>query len=376
MTQPWHTHFETILPAILAELEQFVAIESPTYDKPAVDKLGQLIFDRFAQLGCVTTRIPQEQVGDCIRAQWGFGEEQILVIGHFDTVKPIGTLEQQPWRIDAGKIYGPGIFDMKAGIVFSLFALKTIIEAQLRPNKQLVFLWNSDEEVGSPFSVTAIEAEAQKSSAVLVVEPAHGAGALKTSRKGGGEFRIQVYGTSAHAGNDHEKGANAIAELAQQIVKMQAFTDYAAGTTVSVGLIEGGTRVNVVPDYAQARIDVRAKTIAQAKQLTDNMLTLQSALAGTRVVVEGGFDKPPMERTDGTIQLFQHAQHLATLEGFALTEASVGGMSDGNYTSALGIPTLDGLGAVGDGAHAVHEHIVLTEIPQRIALLLQLLVTL
>jgi glutamate carboxypeptidase len=375
MGEAWRTYFETQLSEIIDELHRYVTIESPTHNKESVDEMGKLIASRFAQLGCTVQQIPQAEVGDIIRAEWGHGEEQILIIGHFDTVKPIGTIQKQPWRIDGDKIYGPGIFDMKAGIVFCYFALKAIIEKGLLPNKRIVFIWNTDEEIGSPFSVDTIKKEAIKSSVALVMEPAYLTN-LKTSRKGGGEFRIRAFGHSVHAGNDHEKGINAIEELAEQILKVQRFTDYAAGTTVSVGLIEGGSAVNVVPDYAQVRIDVRAKTAIEANKLTEQMHSLIPVLNGSRIEVEGGFDKLPMERTDGTIHLFHLAEKIASEEGFPIGEASVGGMSDGNTTSSLGVPTLDGLGAVGDGAHADHEHILIPHIPNRIALIIRLLLEL
>ncbi len=376
MAASWHHHFEALLPQIIDELGQYVEIETPTHDKEAVNKLGNFIVKRFADIGCNVSRIAQPEVGDLVRIEFGSGDEQILILGHFDTVKPIGTIRKEPWRIENGKIYGPGIFDMKAGIIFCYFALKTIIEEKVPLNKRLVFLWNTDEEIGSPFSKRYIEVEAKKSSTVLVTEPAHGQGDLKTSRKGGGEFTIKTYGRRAHAGNDHEKGINAIEEMAHQLLIIQSFTDHSVGTTTSVGITQGGSGVNVVPDYAEARIDVRAKTASEARKLTEKMHALTPVLDGARIVVEGGFDKLPMERTSDTEHLFLLAQQIAQEEGFSLGEASVGGMSDGNTTSALGIPTLDGLGAVGDGAHALHEHIVLDQIPYRIALLLRLFTTL
>ncbi len=371
MEEIWHSYFRERLTEIVDELSRYVHIESPTNNKTAVDHMGDLIAFRFQELGCDVLRIPQTQVGDLIRVEWGQGDEQILVVGHFDTVKPIGSILKQPWKIDDDKIYGPGIFDMKAGIVFSYFALKALIKKGLVPNKRIVFIWNSDEEIGSPYSVATIREEAKKSSAALIMEPAYLTD-LKTSRKGGGEFCIRAFGHSTHAGNDHEKGINAIEELAHQILKAQGFTDYTTGTTVSVGLIKGGTAVNVVPDYAEVRIDVRAKTADEARKLTDLMHALTPMLKGTRIEVTGGFDKLPMERTNETERLFHLAKRIGSEEGFTIGEASVGGMSDGNTTSSLGVPTLDGLGAVGDGAHADHEHILMHQIPNRIALITRL----
>jgi glutamate carboxypeptidase len=375
MKDTWHTYFETHLTEILNELSKYVQTESPTHNKIAVDQMSDLIANRFAGLGCAVKRISQSKVGDFIRAEWGTGDEQILVVGHFDTVKPTGTIEKQPWRIEGDKVYGPGIFDMKAGIVFSYYALKAMIEQGLVPDKRLVFFWNSDEEIGSPYSIEAIKEEARRSKAALIMEPAHMQN-LKTSRKGGGEFCIRAFGHSTHAGNDHEKGINAIEELAHQILRVQGFTDYAAGTTVSVGMIRGGTAVNVVPDFAEVRIDVRAKTASEANRLTEKMQSLTPLLSGSRIEITGGFEKLPMERTAGTERLFQLAQKIASAEEYTVGEASVGGMSDGNTTSSLGIPTLDGLGAVGDGAHAEHEHILIHHIPYRIALIMRMLLEL
>lgn len=372
----WTSYFEQRLNTILQELQTYVEIESPTHNKHAVDQMGELIQARFAELGCRVDVIPQTEFGNQLRIEYGDGEEQIMVLGHFDTVKEIGTLVNEPWRVEGGKAYGPGSYDMKAGIVFSYFALQAIREHNLPLNKKLVFFWNTDEEVGSHSSAEHIRQEAAKSSCVLVVEPGFEQGELKTSRKGGGDFVVRAYGRAAHAGNDHDKGINAIEELAHQIIQIQSWTDYAAGTTLSVGKIKGGSATNVVPEFAEMAVDVRASRAAEAERITKLMLGLSPRLTGSRLEVTGGFEKLPMERTDLTERLYLHAVEQAALEGFAVGEKAAGGMSDGNTAATSGVPVLDGLGPVGDGAHASHEHVVVGEIPHRIALLLRLFTTL
>lgn len=376
MNTNWTEYFRRLLPDVLEELRTYVEMETPTHDKAAVDRLGAYITARFRELGCRVEAIPQREYGSQLRLEYGSGREQVLVLGHFDTVKEIGTLNQEPWRIEDGKAWGPGTYDMKAGIVFSYFALRAIIEENLPLTSKLVFFWNTDEEVGSPSSEALIKEEAKRSKCALVLEPAAEDGSLKTSRKGGGDFVLKVKGRAAHAGNDHAKGVNAIAELAHHVLAVQSWTDYAAGTTLSVGTIKGGTASNVVPDSAEAVVDVRVSTSAEAERISRLMRSLSPVLPGAELVVEGSISKLPMERTGETERLFLHAHSLAALEGLDLTETGVGGTSDGNVAAAVGTPTLDGLGPVGDGAHAPHEHVVIDAIPQRIALLLRLFTTL
>jgi len=376
MRNHWTPYFQAQLESILNELRIYVELESPTHNKEAVDRLGRLIKQRFCELGCRVDEIPQTKFGNQLRMEYGDGDEQLLILGHFDTVKELGTLASEPWRITDGKAYGPGTYDMKAGIVFTYFALKAIVEHQLPVNKKLVFFWNTDEETGSHSSEAWIRAEAKKSAAALVIEPAYGDGLLKTSRKGGGDFYLTVQGRPAHAGNDHAWGVNAIQEIAHQILAIQSWTDYEAGTTLSVGTIKGGTVSNVVPEHAEAVIDVRISRQSEAERIASLMNGLTPVLPGAQLKVKGGITKPPMERTAGTERLFLHACEQARLEGISLQEIGVGGTSDGNFAAAAGTPTLDGLGPVGDGAHAPHEHIVVDAIPGRIALLLRLLTTL
>lgn len=371
----WTGYFRDRLDSIVDELKTYVEMETPTHNKKAVDSLGAFIEQRFASLGCRVDTIPQKKYGNQLRVEYGEGEQQILILGHFDTVKEIGTLAAEPWRIEDGKAYGPGTYDMKSGIVFSYFALQAIIENRMPLRKRLVFFWNTDEEVGSPSSEQLIKEEAKKSAAALVIEPSYGNGYLKTSRKGGGDFILRVHGRAAHAGNDHVLGINAIEEIAHQIVQIQSWTNYDAGTTLSVGTVKGGTVSNVIPEYAEAEIDVRISKSSEAEAITKKMNQLSPVLPGAKLTIEGGITKPPMERTEQTERLFNLASALAKEEGFELRETGVGGTSDGNFASSAGTPTLDGLGPVGDGAHASHEHVVVDEVPRRIALLLRMLTT-
>lgn len=373
MSTNWTSYFEQKLPDIMDELQIYVEMESPTHDKQAVDRLGAFIAGRFQELGCRIETLPQKTYGDQLRIEYGEGDEQILVLGHFDTVKEIGTLAREPWRMEEGnRVYGPGTYDMKAGIVFSYYALRTIIEQNIPLKSKLVFFWNTDEETGSVSSEELIKIEALRSKCALVIEPAAGDGSLKTSRKGGGDFILKVKGRAAHAGNDHAKGVNAIEELAHHVLAIQSWTNYEAGTTLSVGTIKGGSVSNVVPDYAEAVIDARVSSMQEAQRIEALMAQLSPIHPGAELIIEGGITKPPMERTAKTEELFLFAQKQAKLEGLDLTETGVGGTSDGNFAASAGTPTLDGLGPAGDGAHASHEHILLDAVPSRTALLLRL----
>jgi glutamate carboxypeptidase len=376
MTMNWTPYFRHQLQDILEELRVYVEMETPTHDKQAVDRLGAYIAEKFRALGCRVDEIPQRQYGNQLRVEFGEGDEQILILGHFDTVKEVGTLASEPWRIEDGKVFGPGTYDMKAGIVMSYFALQAIIREKQPLHKKLVFFWNTDEETGSHSSQEWIKQEAKRSKLALVLEPSYGDGFLKTSRKGGGEIVLKAKGRAAHAGNDHAKGINAIAELAHHILAIQSWTDYQAGTTLSVGTVKGGTTSNVIPEQAEAVIDVRISTMSEAERIISKMQELKPVLPGAELKFEVTSMKPPMERTAETEKLFRQAQELGRLEGLELREIGVGGTSDGNFAAAVGTPTLDGLGPVGDGAHASHEHVVIDQLPGRIALLVRLLTTL
>jgi glutamate carboxypeptidase len=280
-----------------------------------------------------------------------------------------------PFRVASGKAFGPGTFDMKAGIVQALFALEALQQSKIAFRKRIVFLWTSDEEIGSGSSRSRIESDARRSDAVFVMEPAFGPqGLVKTSRKGVGEARLTVHGRASHAGLAPEKGVNAIHELAAQIARIERWNDLSRGVTVNADIIEGGSRTNVIADRAQATLDLRAWRLSDMRALEKRVHSLKPIHRGARLEIQGGFDRPPMERRYSSA-LFMHAKSLAKQLGFSLGEAAAGGGSDGNFTAALGIPTLDGLGAVGDGAHSTREHVLVKTMPRRAALLAALLAT-
>lgn len=313
------------------------------------------------------------QAGDHLRASFGQGSRQILLLGHFDTVWPIGQLKTMPLKRENGRLYGPGIFDMKAGIALATLATRAVMAEGGLGQCQVVMLWTTDEEIGSTTSRALIEAEAKRSATVLVFEPSLPGGGLKTSRKGVGQFEMCVRGVSAHAGLDPGKGISAVRELARQIIAIDDLQDPASGVTVTVGVIEGGTRANVVPAEARAIIDARAVTRADADRVERTMKALVPQIAGAQLTVTGGFDRPPLERTAAVAGLFAEAQAVARDLGLTLEEGSAGGGSDGNFTAALGVPTLDGFGAVGDGAHALHEHVEIDALVPRAAVIAGLL---
>lgn len=355
-------------------LAQFVRCESPSREKAAVDRFGKIVAAEFRKRGAKIRFSRQRSRGNHIRAEIWMGKGraagQILVLGHLDTVYPLGTLRRMPFRISGGRAWGPGSFDMKGGIVLALAAVDALRAARIFPRKRLVFLWTSDEEIGSETSRRIIEQEARRSDAVLVLEPSLGPGGrLKTARKGVGSAEIIVTGRSAHAGVAPEKGVNAVEELALQIARLRKPHQPHRGITVQATVIEGGTTSNVIPASARTELDVRFPRLADERALRKQFLSIRPILRGARVEVRLGSFRPPLERTRAVRALFQHAQSLAREIGIHLGEASTGGGSDGNFTAALGIPTLDGLGAVGDAPHSPREHVVIGKLPQRAALL-------
>ena len=363
-------------------LERFVCCESPSHDKVAVDRFGKIVAAEWRKRHAQVRVLKQSKAGNHVRAeisrtQGPAAPGQILVLGHLDTVYPMGTLEKMPFREAARKAFGPGTFDMKAGLVMALFAVDALRAAGLAPRKKPVFLWTSDEEVGSVTSRRHIEQEARRSDAVLVLEPSFGpGGALKTARKGVGTAEIIVRGRAAHAGIDPGAGVNSVHELALQIARMMKLNDPRRGITVQATMIEGGTASNVVPESAHAQVDIRFVRQADGRRIEGELRSLRPILKGARIEVGGGVNRPPLERTAGVRQLFAHAQSLMRTAGLRVDEAATGGGSDGNFTAALGVPTLDGLGAVGDGAHSAHEHVMIRSLPERAALLAGLLATL
>lgn len=368
-------------PAMLRLLRRLVLAESPSSDKAAVDRLGRLVAAEWRRRGARVVLLRQRRRGDHVRAEWWQGKGhptgQILVLGHLDTVYPRGTLEKMPFRIAGGRAWGPGTFDMKSGLVQALFAMDALGVCRVAPAKRLVFLWTTDEEIGSESSRAAIEREARRSDAVLVLEPAFGReGRLKTQRKGVGTVELRVEGRAAHAGINPQEGVNAVHELALQIERLRRMNDPRRGITVQANVIAGGTVSNVVPAQARAEVDVRVARIADGRAIQRQLRALRPVLRGARLEVSGGVFRPPLERTSAVRALFRHAQSLAREMGLALGEAATGGGSDGNLTAALGVPTLDGLGGVGDGAHSPREFVLIRALPQRAAILAGLLATL
>jgi len=361
--------------ALLDLTRQLVAAESPSDEKSAVDACVALVASRARALGGRVKLHKQRAFGNVLEARFGprttNPKNRILLLGHLDTVWPLGTLKTMPCVLSAGRLHGPGTLDMKTGVAMALTALEMLAETRSL-QKEIILLLNPDEEVGSPVSRPITEKLAQQCGAVLVLEPAQGL-ALKTARKGTGNWRICVRGVAAHAGVDFQKGANALLELARIIETVSNWTDLKRGLTVSVGVAAGGTKMNVVPDHAWAEVDVRIARKADGPRIERKFAALKPKDKRCSIELTGGINRPPMERLRGTVRLFKQAQAIATELGFALDEAATGGASDGNFTAALGIPTLDGLGAVGDGAHARHESVVVEHLAPRTALLAGLL---
>ena len=356
-------------PWLLDTIAALATLESPTHDKAAVDACGRELHRRLEGLGARVTRIPQPVAGDHLRAEWGTGTRPILMLGHFDTVWDRGQLKTMPVRQIDGRLHGPGVFDMKAGIALGMLAVRALAACLPASPLRLTMLWTTDEETGSDSSRSILEEEARRSAAVLVLEPSLPGGALKTGRKGCGDFELIIRGVSAHAGIDPSKGASAVRELARQILQIEGLQDPARGVTLNVGVVQGGTRANVVPDEARALIDVRVPSMEEAERVQAGLAALKPEIPGTTLELRGGIDRPPLERSADVVRLYHTARDIAAELGHELGEGSTGGGSDGNFTAALGVPTLDGLGAVGDGAHALHEHVVIADLPWRAALL-------
>jgi glutamate carboxypeptidase len=351
--------------AMLAALERLVVAESPSLDKPRCDACADEVAELFQRrTGVVAIRHRRPNAGDHLEIRIGEGSDPIVLLCHHDTVWAAGTLARLPFRLDGDRVTGPGSYDMKAGIVEAAFALE-----QARPRRPVVVLSTSDEEIGSASSRALIEETARHACAVLVLEPAASGGAIKTARKGIADFILEVEGRAAHAGVEPEKGISAVEELAHQVLALKAIADPAAGTTINVGVVHGGTRPNVVAAQARAEIDVRFARASEADRVVTAIRGLQPQLKGARLGISGGVDRPPLERSPGVVRLAQLAQRLAGDVGFPLAETSTGGASDGNFTAAMGVPTLDGLGPDGGGAHADSEHLLVGSWLQRTELL-------
>ncbi len=357
---------------MLRDLKRFIELESPTSYKPAVDAFGSALAEELRGLGGAVEVIPKAEVGDVIRARWNAGPGGVVILSHMDTVWDVGTVADRPTRIDGDRIYGVGAMDMKGGIVIALWALRALRDLDLFPQQPISYLLNSDEETGSRHSAPEIEAEALSHNVVFVTEPPQD-GAYKTQRKGVSHYSITAKGRAAHSGADHARGVNAIEEMAHQILAVQALTNYDIGTTANVGVISGGTRPNVVPAEARVEINVRAWTRANAQAIHNQIMALQPRHPEAQLKIEGGVGVPPMERTPEIAALFKQAQTLAAQMGIALEEGSTGGGSDGNKTAALGVPTLDGMGIVGDGGHAIDEYGLISSLPERSAIMAAIL---
>lgn len=365
-------------PEMLQTLQRLVEIESPSDNKAAVDKLGSCLAQEFERQGGRVNVHRVEDFGNHLQVEFPgrSGQKPVMLLGHFDTVWPLGTLSKMPFRVSGDRAFGPGTLDMKTGIVMLMYALRFLNELSVRDHRPVTVLLDTDEEVGSASSRGLIESIAMQCDAVLVLEPAQGTqGSLKTSRKGVGAYTIHVHGQASHAGVDFEKGHSAILELSRQILEVAKFTDVGRGITVNPGVVRGGTRSNVVAAEASVEVDIRIARAADAGELEHKFAALRSFDPHCRLGVAGGLNRPPMERTASTVRLLEAAQGVAKSLGMDLGESATGGGSDGNFTSALGVPTLDGLGAVGEGAHATHECIFLEQLPLRTALLAGLIAT-
>jgi glutamate carboxypeptidase len=365
---------------ILAGILRWVEVETPSHDGKAVNRLVDQVEQAMSLLGTRIVRTPgRDGFGDVLKARtpWGGDKPGILVLSHLDTVHPTGSIDGVlKVRRDGDKVYGPGIYDMKAGAYIAHHALRHLIREGKETPLPITFVYVPEEEIGSPTSRALIEAEGKKNKYVLVTEPAREGGKIVTARKGVARFCVAVKGRPAHAGARHQDGRSAIKEMAKQILRFEALTDYDSGVTASVGLVRGGTGVNVIPAECTAEVDMRMPDAATAERVVAQVLAFNSFDPDCQVTIEGGLNRPPYEKFEGIQKLFDHAKALAAEIGFELADMKTGGGSDGNFTAALGIPTLDGLGADGHGAHSFDEHILYSSLIERTQLMIRLFETL
>ncbi len=365
---------------ILEGILRWVGIESPTHDSVAVNRMVDHVEGELARLGAAVERTPgRDGYGDILsaRSPWGGKGPGILFLAHLDTVHPMGSLaEINPIRRDGDKVHGPGIYDMKAGGYLGYYAYQHLVRGGRQSRLPITFLFIPEEEIGSPTSRARIEAEAMRNKYVLVAEPARDGGKIVTGRKGVARFDLEITGQSAHSGSRPQDGRSAVREMAHQILAIEAMTDFTAGVTTNVGFVAGGTTVNVVPHRARAEIDMRVPTQELGEEMCRRMLGLKSVDPDVEVRVTGGMNRPPFVKDAGIAALFEHARGLAAEIGFELEDTYTGGGSDGNFTAALGVPTLDGLGADGAGAHADWEYITYSSLEERAALMIRLFETL
>jgi len=363
------SYLQTQLPGMTALLSDLVNIESHTEDKAGVDAVGRVIASALRDLGASVRVDRQTEAGDHVVGVFNAGGgSPISLYLHMDTVYPAGTLAQRPVRVVDGRLYGPGANDMKASHVVALYALRALQQCGLWPARELRLVFTSDEETGSHTSRRLIEETARDAALAMVMEPALPDGGLKSSRKGTGLFKVAARGKAAHAGAAHALGVNAIQEIAHQALKLQSLTDYDRGVTFSVGAIRGGGVTNVVPDYAELEVDTRVSRVEDGEWVQRVVAALTPVLPGSSLEVTGELNRPPMECDAGRIATFERVRDIARAIGLELTHGPSGGGSDASFTAALGVPTLDGFGALGDGAHALHEHVVLSSLPERAAL--------
>ena len=359
--------------AMLDLLTAMVERESITRDKKQVDHLVDFMEAQFQALAASSIqRFPQQNVGDFLLAKWNeqVSGKPFLFLAHIDTVHPIGSLKTMPIKIEDGRFYGPGALDMKGGSVIALEAIRALHEREQLPDRPIHFLLTTDEEIGSPNSEALIKELAAPCELVLVMEPATKEGTIKTWRKGGGKYTLTVEGRASHAGIAPQEGINAIIEFAQQALEINRLNDLKYGTSVSITMVEGGSAGNVIPAQVRAHIDTRVMTIAAMNSLHDSLTSLYPKMPGAKVSCLRGSCRPPMERRPG---LFEKAAAIGERHGVAIYEGGTGGGSDGNFTAAMGVPTLDGLGAHGDGAHALHEHVIIDSLPRQAALIAAIL---
>ena len=367
--------------AIVRFTRALVEAESPSGDEAGSKEVISLLASAAAETAGVTNieRIASENYGEHLRLNAFAGSAEarpILILGHTDTVHPRGSLQQRPWRLEGGKAYGPGVFDMKANCALAIEVVRALAATGVEPQRSIVLLLTCDEETGSLTGRRLVETEASRAHAVLVLEPPTSGGRVKTGRKGTGIFSIEAHGRAAHAGLEPEKGASAILELARQTDRLHALNGKADGISINVGVFHGGTLSNVVAAQAHAEIDVRFSTSEEAARIENEIVNLRSFDDRVKLVVKGGINRPPLERSAKVLDLYNRAKTIAAQLNFELGETQVGGASDGNFAAAAGAAVLDGLGIDGDGAHAVHEHILIDDIPRRGALLAALIATL
>jgi glutamate carboxypeptidase len=368
----WLTHAQARVPAYLALLQDLVTRESPSRDETRCRQLADYLAHELRRVGAKVERHPAPGFGEHLEAHV-LGAEQserpLLVVGHLDTVHAVGTLERNPCRVDSDRIWGPGSYDMKAGIAAAIEALGLLATGGRRPQSDVTLLITCDEEIGSTTSRALIEEKARQARAALVLEPSAPGGKVKASRKGVAVYDLHVRGRPAHAGIEPDAGASAIHELARLTLRLLTLSDKETGTTVNVGVVQGGTRSNVVAEEARAQVDVRFWTSEEAARVDAAVRGLR--LEDPRCVLEvgGGIDRPPLERTPESDRLFERAREAGAAAGLTLERTGTGGASDGNLTSGVGCPTLDGLGPDGGGAHTLDEHVLLSDVPRRVALL-------